>query len=202
LDTTYFCMPNIHSIAVYCASSSKVRDSFFEEAFRLGQCLASEGIRVIYGDGGIGLMGKLAEGARSKNGEVIGVIPRFMVEQGWNNPQSTQTIVVNTMHERKATIEKMADAMIAMPGGIGTCEELMECLTWKQLGLHSKPIILLNVDGFYDPLIAYLHLMVKENMLRDIHLQMFQVVNHANDVIAALQNAPHWDASIRKQAAI
>lgn len=195
-------MQEIHSIAVYCASSSQVRESYFREAFRLGECLAEAGIRLVYGDGGIGLMGKIAEGVLNKGGEVVGVIPKFMVEQGWNNPCSTKTYVVQTMHERKAMIEQMADGMVAMPGGIGTFEELLECLTWKQLGLHAKPVVLLNVDGYYDPLITCLKQMVKEKMLRDIHLNMFTVVNYAEEVIDALRNTPKWDTSIRREAAI
>ena len=195
-------MAKIKSVAVYCASSSQVRPSFFQEAYRVGECIAENGIRLVYGDGGIGLMGKLAEGALAHKGEVVGVIPRFMVEQGWNNPQSTQTIVVETMHERKALIEKMVDGMVAMPGGVGTFEELLECLTWKQLGLHVKPVVILNADGYYDPLLECLHKMVEEKMLREIHLNMFQVVRHADEVIPALENAFPWDSSIRRAAAI
>lgn len=195
-------MSQIRSVAVYCASSSQVRDSYFQEAYRLGQLLAKAGIRLVYGDGGIGLMGRIAEGALSEQGEVVGVIPRFMVEQGWNNPRSTTTHVVENMHQRKAMIEQMVDAMVAMPGGVGTFEELLECLTWKQLGLHAKPVVILNVDGYYDPLLECLHKMVDEKMLRDVHLSMFQVVQHAEEVIPALLNAMPWDVSIRREAAI
>lgn len=195
-------MHSIGSVAVYCASSSQVKDVYFREAFRLGEQLALHSVDLIYGDGGIGLMGEIARGCLSKGGRAIGVIPRFMVEQGWNNPDSTRTIVVETMHERKQTIERMADAMVAMPGGIGTFEELLECLTWKQLGLHTKPVVILNADGYYDCLLACFKRMVEEKMLRPIHVQMYTVVSHAEQVLPAIMNMPEWDASIRREAAI
>ena len=195
-------MKNIRSIAVYCASSNKLRPSFVEAAERLGSLIAAEGMRLVYGDGGIGLMAAVARGALSNGGEVIGVIPQFMVDQGWNNPSSTQTIVTQTMHERKATICDISDAMVALPGGIGTFEELLECLTWKQLGLHHNPVVILNTDGYYDRLLACLDLMVEEQMMRPIHKEMFVVVNQPEEVILAILNAKEWDPNTRRLAAI
>lgn len=125
-----------------------------------------------------------------------------MVDEGWNNPQSTRTIVVETMHERKALIERMADGMVALPGGIGTFEEVLECLTWKQLGLHTKPVVLLNQDGYFDTFLACLDKMVEEKMMRDIHRRMFAVVRSAEEVLPALQTMPAWDSAIRREAAI
>lgn len=195
-------MKNIQSIAVYCASSNKLRHSFVEAAERLGSLIAAEGMRLVYGDGGIGLMAAVARGALNNGGEVIGVIPQFMVDQGWNNPSSTQTIVTQTMHERKATICDISDAMVALPGGIGTFEELLECLTWKQLGLHHNPVVILNTDGYYDRLLACLDLMVEEQMMRPIHKEMFVVVNQPEEVIPAILNAKEWDPNTRRLAAI
>lgn len=195
-------MKNIQSIAVYCASSNKLRPSFVEAAERLGSLIAAEGMRLVYGDGGIGLMAAVARGALSNGGEVIGVIPQFMVDQGWNNPSSTQTIVTQTMHERKATICDISDAMVALPGGIGTFEELLECLTWKQLGLHHNPVVILNTDSYYDRLLACLDLMVEEQMMRPIHKEMFVVVNQPEEVIPAILNAKEWDPNTRRLAAI
>ena len=195
-------MRDIRTIAVYCASSSQVRDSFFREAYRLGEILASEEVELVYGDGGIGLMGELAKGVLSKGGKVTGVIPQFMVDEGWNNPDSTRTYVVETMHERKAMIERLSDGMVAMPGGIGTFEELLECLTWKQLGLHVKPVVILNVDGYYDGLLRCIDTMVAERMIRDVHRNMYKVVNHAEEVLPALRSMPDWDTTIRREAAI
>ena len=168
----------------------------------MGENIASSGIRLIYGDGGIGLMAAVARGALSKKGEVVGIIPQFMVDNGWNNPQSTKTIVTQTMHERKALICEMADAMVALPGGIGTFEELLECLTWKQLGLHQCPIVILNTEGYYDKLLACIDLMVEENMMRPIHKEMFVVVDKPEDVLPAIFNMPEWDSSISRLAAI
>lgn len=195
-------MKNIQSIAVYCASSNKLRPSFVEAAERLGNLIAAEGMRLVYGDGGIGLMAAVARGALNNGGEVIGVIPQFMVDQGWNNPSSTQTIVTQTMHERKATICDISDAMVALPGGIGTFEELLECLTWKQLGLHHNPVVILNTDGYYDKLLECIDRMVDEQMMRPIHKEMFVVVSEPEEVLPAIMNAPDWDPSTRRLAAI
>lgn len=192
----------LHSVAIYCASSNKIRPSYIDAAERLGAEFAKHGLRLIYGDGGIGLMAAAARGALSEGGEVIGVIPQFMVDQGWNNPNSTQTIITQTMHERKATICDMADAMVALPGGIGTFEELLECLTWKQLGLHNCPMVILNTDGYYDRLLSCIEYMIEEQMMRPIHRDMFTVVSQPEDVIQAILSSPKWDPNTRRLAAI
>lgn len=196
-------MDKIRTIGVYCASSNQLPTVYYEAARSLGRILAQEGIRVVYGDGGIGLMGALADGVLDAGGRIIGVIPQFMVDEGWNNTKSSQTIVVKTMHERKATIEQMVDAMVALPGGIGTFEELCECLTWKQLGLHTKPVVILNTEGYFDPFLACLDKMVEEHFMRDVHRNtMFSVVNQPEQVLPALLNAPAWSTAIRREAAI
>ena len=195
-------MKDIKSIAVYCASSNKIRASFVEAAETLGAIFASHGIRLVYGDGGIGLMAAVAKGVLDAGGEAIGVIPRFMVEQGWNNPRSTETIVTETMHERKATICNISDAMVALPGGIGTFEELLECLTWKQLGLHNNPVVILNTDGYYDRLLSCIDLMIEEQMMRPIHKDMYVVVSTPEEVLPAILSGPEWDPSTRRLAAI
>lgn len=192
----------LHSVAIYCASSNKIRPSYIDAAERLGADFAKHGLRLIYGDGGIGLMAAAARGALSEGGEVIGVIPQFMVDQGWNNPNSTQTIITQTMHERKATICDMADAMVALPGGIGTFEELLECLTWKQLGLHNCPVVILNTDGYYDRLLSCIEYMIEEQMMRPIHRDMFTVVSQPEDVIQAILSSPKWNPNTRRLAAI
>lgn len=192
----------LSSVAVYCSSSNKVRSSYIDAAEHLGEILAESHIRLIYGDGGIGLMAAVARGALRCGGEAIGVIPEFMVEQGWNNPSSTQTIVTKTMHERKSTICEMADAMVALPGGIGTFEELLECMTWKQLGLHNHPIVLLNTDGYYNRLLDCIDYMISEQMMRPIHRTMFSVVNEPEDVLPAILSMPEWDKNTRRLASI
>lgn len=195
-------MRKVKTIAVYCASSNKVRASFLSAAERLGELIAAEGQRLVYGDGGIGLMAAVARGALKAGGEVVGVIPQFMIDQGWNNPESTKTIVTQTMHERKAKIVEISDAMVALPGGIGTFEELLECLTWKQLGLHHNPVVILNTEGYYDKLLECIDLMVDEQMMRPIHKEMFVVVSEPEQVLPAIMNAPEWDPSTRRLAAI
>lgn len=195
-------MAKIHSVAVYCASSNKVRESYMQAAHRLGELLAEAGIRVIYGDGGIGLMAAVAEGALNAGGDVLGIIPQFMVDAGWNNPRSTHTIITQTMHERKATIVQETNAMVALPGGIGTFEELLECLTWKQLGLHNCPVVILNTDGYYDRLLDCLDYMIAEQMMRPIHREMYVVVREPEEVLPAILAAKEWDTNTRRLAAI
>ena len=195
-------MKKLLSVAVYCSSSNKVRTSYMDAAEQLGRILAEADIRLVYGDGGIGLMAAVAKGALDAGGEVLGVIPQFMVDQGWNNPRSSQTIITQTMHERKATICEVSDAMVALPGGIGTFEELLECLTWKQLGLHSCPVVILNTDGYFNRLIDCLDYMVEEQMMRPIHRKMFSVVNTPEEVLPALLPAEEWDPNTRRLASI
>ena len=192
----------IHSVAIYCSSSNKVRESYMQAAHKLGELLAEAGIRLIYGDGGIGLMAAAADGALNAGGEVLGIIPQFMVDAGWNNPRSTHTIVTQTMHERKATIVQETNAMVALPGGIGTFEELLECLTWKQLGLHSCPVVILNTDGYYDRLLECLDYMIDEQMMRPIHKEMYTVVNEPEEVLPAILSSADWDPNTRRLAAI
>ena len=195
-------MKKIQSVAIYCSSSNKVRESYMQAAHRLGELLAEAGIRLIYGDGGIGLMAAAADGALNAGGEVLGIIPQFMVDAGWNNPRSTHTIVTQTMHERKATIVQETNAMVALPGGIGTFEELLECLTWKQLGLHSCPVVILNTDGYYDRLLECLDYMIDEQMMRPIHKEMYTVVNEPEEVLPAILSSADWDPNTRRLAAI
>ena len=195
-------MKKIQSVAIYCSSSNKVRESYMQAAYRLGELLAQAGIRLIYGDGGIGLMAAAADGALNAGGEVLGIIPQFMVDAGWNNPRSTHTIITQTMHERKATIVQETNAMVALPGGIGTFEELLECLTWKQLGLHSCPVVILNTDGYYDRLLECLDYMIDEQMMRPIHKEMYTVVNEPEEVLPAILSSADWDPNTRRLAAI
>lgn len=188
-------------IAVYCSASDSVPHVYCETAYRLGEIIAAEGIELVYGDGGIGLMKHVSDGVLDAGGKAIGVIPRFMVEQGWNNPRSTQTIVTESMHERQAVITDMTDAMVALPGGVGTMAELFECLTWKQLGLHACPIVILNVNGYYDPIIKALDKMVSELFMQAIHRDdMFSVVTSVEQVLPAIRNAVQWGAHMRNKA--
>lgn len=192
----------IKSVAVYAASSTKIDEKYFIAAHKLGEILAHNNIRLVYGAGNVGLMGEVATSVLLNGGNVTGVIPQFMVEQGWIKNDLKDIIITRDMHERKSTIEKLSDAMVALPGGIGTFEELLEILTWKQLGLHTKPVIILNIDGYYNELLLCLDKMIKENFMRDMHKQMYVVIDNPCDLIKALSTAPKWDKSIRKHAQI
>ena len=137
-------MNQINSVCVYSASSSKIDKVYFEAAGRLGKLLAERRIRLVNGAGSIGLMRSVADAVLENGGEVTGVIPRFMVEQGWHHTGLTRLVEVESMHERKQLMADLSDAVIALPGGCGTLEELLEVITWKQLGLYLNPIVILN----------------------------------------------------------
>ena len=192
----------IKSLTVYAASSTQVSKSYFDASTCMGKILAENKVRLVYGAGEVGLMGAIADAVLAGGGEVTGVIPQFMVEQGWCHEQLTELVVTKTMHERKAYICEAGDAMLALPGGIGTFEELLECLTWKQLGLHTKPVVILNTDGYYDDLLRCLDKMVEEKFMRGLHKEMYRVVSLPEEVLPAILSCPKWDTSIRKQAQV
>ena len=146
-------MNQINSVCVYSASSTKIDAVYFQAADTLGRLLAEHRIRLINGAGSIGLMRSVAEKKIKNGGEVTGVIPRFMVEQNWHHTGLTELIEVESMHERKRKMADLSDGIIALPGGCGTLEELLEIITWKQLGLYLNPIVILNINGFFDPLL-------------------------------------------------
>ncbi len=187
---------------MYCASSSKVKPAYFEATKQLAKSFTEAGLSVVYGGGSIGLMGQLADSMLETGGKITGIIPGFMCEQEWNHTGLSELIMTETMHERKEKMAAMADAAVALPGGCGTLEELLEVITWKQLGIYSKPIIIVNLDGYFDSLIAMLHRAIDENFMREQHREIWQVVNHPHDVIPAMEKAKIWDESVRKFAAI
>ena len=141
-------MNTIQSVCVYSASSTKIADCYFRAARELGELLAHHGIRLVNGAGNLGLMRACADACLEAGGQVTGVIPRFMVEQGWQHPGLTELIETEDMHTRKQTMARLSDGVIALPGGCGTLEELLEIITWKQLGLYLNPIVVLNTEGF------------------------------------------------------
>lgn len=151
---------------VFCGSSSGSEEVFAKEAFRLGKAFAEQNIGMVYGGAHVGLMGAVADGALSAGGEVIGVLPRFLQAVELEHTGVSELILVDTMHERKAKMDALSDGVIALPGGFGTLEEFFEMLTWAQLGLHKKPVALLNVQGFYDPLLEMVHTMKEKGFLK------------------------------------
>jgi uncharacterized protein (TIGR00730 family) len=195
-------MNQIKNVCVYSASSTKIAPVYFAAAEELGRLLALQGINLINGAGSIGLMAATSDAALANGGTVTGVIPRFMVEQGWHHTGLTRLIETETMHERKELMAKMADAVIALPGGCGTMEELLEIITWKQLGLYLNPIIILNVDGYYDPLLDMLHKAVDEHFMRPQHTGIWRVATTPAQAVEMAYNTPRWNEEVRKYAAL
>lgn len=153
-------------VAVYCASSDSVPAIYPAVARRMGALIARAGLTLVCGGGARGLMAAAIEGAVEAGGEAVGVLPQFMIESGWNHPSLTRTIVTPTMHVRKQTMASMSRAVVALAGGIGTLDELAEMMTWHQLGLFTGPVIIVNTDGFYDPLLAMFDRMTREGFMR------------------------------------
>ncbi len=195
-------MNQIKSVCVYSASSTKIDPVYFDAAACLGKLLAEKQIRLINGAGNIGLMRAVADAVLQNEGEVTGVIPQFMVEQGWHHTGLTKLVEVESMHERKRLMADMSDAVIALPGGCGTLEELLEIITWKQLGLYLNPIVVLNVNRFFDPLLEMLDKAIDENFMRRQHGDIWHVANTPEEAVELIYSIPVWDASIRKFAAI
>jgi uncharacterized protein (TIGR00730 family) len=156
----------IRSLCVFCGSAIGRRDDYASSARNLGRLLAERGTRLVYGGGNVGLMGVLADEVLRGGGQVIGIIPRHLVERELAHAGATEMRIVGSMHERKALMAELADAFVALPGGIGTFEELLEIMTWAQLGLHNKPIGLLDVCGYYRPLLALLQNAAHEGFLQ------------------------------------
>ena len=195
-------MNQIKNVCVYSASSTKIAPVYFAVAEELGQLLALHGINLINGAGSIGLMAATSNACLAAGGTVTGVIPRFMVEQGWQHKSLTQLIETETMHERKQIMAEMSDGVIALPGGCGTMEELLEIITWKQLGLYLKPIVVLNVDGYFNPLLEMLHKAIDENFMRPEHGNIWVVAETPEEAVQLLYDTPVWSKEIRKIAAI
>ena len=190
------------TVCVYCASSTKIDPAYTEAARCLGTLLGSRGIRVVNGAGNMGLMGTVSDAALAAGGRVTGVIPRFMVEQRWHHTGLSELIVTEDMHERKRTMLRLADAVIALPGGCGTLEELLEAITWKQLDLYLNPIVILNLKGYYDPLLAMFDRAIGEHFMGVRHAGLWQVARSPQEAVELATSLPRWDASIRKFAAL
>ena len=190
------------NIAVYCASSTQIRKEFFEAAEAVGRLLVAHGAGVVTGAGNLGLMNAVENAVLEAGGQVTGVIPEFMVKENWHHTGLTKLIVTPDMHVRKQTIVRITEGCIALPGGCGTMEELMEVITWKQLGLYLNPIIILNQCGFYDSLLAQLQTCVDEHFMRGVHSNIWRVATTPEEAVEMVLTTPKWDGSIRKFAAI
>lgn len=178
----------MHSICVFCGSNAGRSEAYADAARALARAIASRGMTLVYGGGNIGLMGVLADETLAVGGQVIGVTPRRLLEKEVVHRGLTELRVVESMHERKALMAELSDAFIALPGGLGTFEETFEVLTWTQLGFHRKPCGLLNVDGFYDRLAAFLDHAVAERFLKAEHRDMVMLEGDADTLLARLES--------------
>lgn len=195
-------MNDINSVCVFCASSTKIDEAYFDAAKQLGRLLGERRVRLINGAGSIGLMRAVSDSALEAGGEVTGVIPNFMVDEGWHHEGLTKLLKVDTMHARKQMMADLSDAVIALPGGCGTLEELLEVITWKQLGIYLKPIIILNINNYYNPLFEMLAKAVEEKFMRPQHADIWRIAGSPQEAIELLYSTPVWNKEIRKFAAI
>lgn len=179
-------------ICVYCASSAKVDNVYFEATEKLAIQLVNANVEVVYGGGAVGLMGKLADTVIEHGGKIKGIMPKFMNEVEWAHKRVTDFEFTDTMHERKAKFLEGIDGLVTLPGGSGTLEELLEAITFKRLGQFSKPIIILNTNGFYNPLREMLEKCVSEQFMHEKHLQMWSFVDQPEDVIESIIKAEVW----------
>jgi len=178
----------MNAVCVFCGSAAGSNPAHAAQAQALGALFAREGITLVYGGGHIGMMGVVADAALGAGGKVIGVIPRFMIDRELAHRGLTELIVVESMHARKAVMAELGEAFIAMPGGYGTCDELFEILTWRQLSLHDHPIVLLN-DGYFDLLIAWLDRAAGEGLLRPTHRAFLRVGSTPEEVLQRVREA-------------
>lgn len=180
-------MPLLRRVCVFCGSSPGARASYAAAAREVGEVLPRRGFEIVYGGGNVGLMGELADAAMGAGGAVIGVIPEHLERKEVAHRGVTDLRVVDSMHTRKALFEELSDAFIALPGGLGTYEELFEILTWGQLGLHSKPVGLLDVDGFYAPLRSFLEHAIGERFVKAEHYAMLLIDTDADRLLNRME---------------
>ncbi|MFV0390638.1 MAG: TIGR00730 family Rossman fold protein [Paludibacteraceae bacterium] len=190
------------NVCVYCASSSQINAVYVETAKKLGTFLAENDMQLIYGGGSVGLMGVLADSVLKNGGKVTGIIPRFMVEVEWQHDGLTELVLTESMHERKEQMALRSDTVVALPGGYGTMEELLEIITWKQLGIYKNPVIIVNVNGYFNHLLAQFEQAADELFMRKQHLDLWTVVETAEQAIEAINYSKPIDVDMRLFAKI
>ena len=188
-------------ITVFCGSSYGNKEIYREQAILLGQTLAKQNIELVYGGANVGLMGAVADGTLHAGGKVIGVLPKFLKAKKIAHEGLTELILVETMHERKTKMNELCDGVIALPGGFGTLEEFFEMLTWAQLGLHKKPIALLNTNGFYDALHTLVQTMVENGFLKEVNQKMLLISNNVYELLELMKayEAPTVEKWLNKE---
>lgn len=177
----------VKSVCIYCGSSNQARDVFQQTAAEIGQKLAENDFRLVYGGGRLGLMGIVANSCVKAGGYVIGYIPHHLDEFEGANTEIQELHLVDSMHTRKFRMAENSDAFVILPGGFGTLDELFEIITWRQLNLHEKPIILLNIEGYWNPLIALIHQIIDESFAKPEHRDFIKIANSVDDVLKVLQ---------------
>jgi uncharacterized protein (TIGR00730 family) len=182
----------IKRVCVYCASSRQCDAEYHDAAARLGGELARNGITLVYGGGAVGSMGHLADAALAEGGRVIGVLPRFMYDLEWGHRGLSELLIVNDLHERKRMMIQEVDAVVALPGGCGTLEELFEAITWKRLGLYGGAIVMVNTLGFYTKCVEFLESCIERRFMREQHRAMWSLVERPEDVLSAIAETPPW----------
>ena len=175
-------------VTVFCGSSFGTDEIYKTQAILLGNKLAEENIGLVYGGANVGLMGAVADGVLEKGGEVFGVLPNFLRSKEIAHDHLTELFLVETMHERKTKMNELCDGVIALPGGFGTLEEFFEMLTWAQLGLHKKPIAILNIDGFYDSLITFIQTTVDKGFLKQVNQDMLIISDNIEELLDKMKN--------------
>ncbi|MDR0769753.1 MAG: TIGR00730 family Rossman fold protein [Burkholderiales bacterium] len=178
----------MRSLCVFCGAAFGARPAYIEAAEALGRYLAAHEIELVWGGGQVGLMGTLADAVIGGGGQTYGIIPRFMVQRELAHPAATTMVAVDSMHERKAAMAARADGFVALPGGFGTLDELFEVITWAQLHIHAKPVGLLNVDGFFDPLLTMMRHLVGEGFVPRAHVDMLHVALTPEELLTAMQS--------------
>ena len=186
------------TVVVYGASSADAEKVFVDAAFQLGSLIAKSGKRLVSGAGSTGLMAAVENGALAAGGVSIGIIPQFMVDNGWLHEGLTEVRVTATMHERKNMMAKMADAVVALPGGTGTFEELFEIITWKMLGLFVKPIIILNTDHYYDPLLDMLDRTAQRHFMNPVFKKLWAVAQTPEEALTLVDTLSDWNDTTSK----
>lgn len=185
-------------ICIYAASSTQIDAAYFQDATQIGSLLAQHGYGIINGAGRTGLMQAVSDAALKKGGRVTGIIPKFMVEHDWQHNNLTELIITDTMHERKQLMAEKSQGIIALPGGCGTLEEVLEVITWKQLGLFTKPIVILNTNNYYDPLLSQLKRATEEHFMAPHHYHLWHVANNPEEALKLIMEIPEWNPHLSK----
>ena len=195
-------MNTLKTVCLYCASSTQIAPEYFQAARQLGRLLAENGITLVNGAGSMGLMAESTNGCLEAGGQAIGIIPSFMVREGWCHTGMTRIIETDDMHQRQQLMAEMSDAAIILPGGCGTLAELSELITWKQLGIYLKPIVFLNTLHYFDPLFAVLRQAADQHFMRQEHLAAWTVADTPEEALRQARETPLWDTRIRRFAKI